>query len=68
MAIDTAGWVIPQLLQHGRVKRAHLGVGGSTVPLHRRVMLAYGLTQTHGVRVLNVETGSPAERAGYRTT
>ena len=66
VAIDTAGWVIPQLLQHGRVRRAYLGVGGSTVPLHRRVMLAYGLTQTHGVRVLNVETGSPAERAGLR--
>ena len=66
VAIDTAGWVIPQLLQHGRVKRAHLGVGGSTVPLHRRVVLAYGLTQTHGVRVLNVEPGSPAERAGVR--
>ena len=42
VAIDTAGWVIPQLLQHGRVRRAHLGVGGATVPPHRRVVLAYG--------------------------
>jgi S1-C subfamily serine protease len=66
VAIDTAGWVIPQLLQHGRVRRAHLGVGGSTVPLHRRVMLAYALTQSHGVRVLSVEPGSPADRAGLR--
>jgi len=64
VAIDTASWVIPQLLQHGRVRRAHLGVGGSTVPLHRRVVLAYGLKQSHGVRVLNIEPGSPAERAG----
>lgn len=64
VAIDTAGWVIPQLLQHGRVRRAHLGVGGTTVPLHRRVVLAYGLKQDHGVRVLNVEPGSPADRAG----
>ena len=67
VAIDTATWVIPQLLQHGRVKRAHLGVGGSTVPLHRRVVLAYGLAQSHGVRVLSVEAGSPAERAGLRS-
>jgi S1-C subfamily serine protease len=66
VAIDTAAWVIPQLLQHGRVRRAHLGVAGSTVPLHRRVVLAYGLTQSHGVRVLSVEAGSPAARAGLR--
>ena len=66
VAIDTAAWVIPQLLQHGRVKRAHLGVGGSTVPLHRRVVLAYGLQQAQGVRVSSVEPGSPADRAGLR--
>jgi len=66
VAIDTAGWVIPQLLQHGRVRRAHLGVGGSTVPLHRRVVLAYGLQQNHGVRVSSVEPRSPAERGGVR--
>ena len=66
VAIDTAAWVIPQLLQHGRVKRAHLGVGGSTMPLHRRVVLAYGLAQTQGVRVSSVEQGSPADRAGVR--
>jgi S1-C subfamily serine protease len=66
VAIDIASWVIPQLLQHGRVRRAHLGVGGSTVPLHRRVVLAYGLAQDHGVRVHGVEKGSPADVAGLR--
>ena len=66
VAIDIATWVIPQLLQHGRVKRAHLGVGGSTVPLHRRVVLAYALAQDQGVRVLNIEKGSAADRAGLR--
>ena len=66
VAIDTAAWVIPQLLQHGRVRRAHLGVGGATVPLHRRVVLAYGLTQASGVRVSSVEKGSPADRSGVR--
>jgi len=66
VAIDTAAWVIPQLLQHSRVRRAHLGVGGATVPLHRRVVLAYGLNQASGVRVSSVETHSPADRAGIR--
>src|SRR6201986_4337805 len=66
VAVDIAHWVIPQLLQHGRVRRGHLGVGGNTVPLHRRVVLAHGLTQSSGVRVLQVEKGSPADRAGLR--
>ena len=66
VAIDIAAWVIPQLLQHGRVRRGHLGVGGSTVPLHRRVVLAHGLAQGSGVRVLQVEKGSPGDRAGVR--
>jgi S1-C subfamily serine protease len=58
--------VIPQLLQHGRVRRGHLGVGGSTAELHRRVVIAHGLEQHSGVRVLSVEKGSPAEHAGMR--
>lgn len=66
VAIDTAAWVIPQLLQHGRVRRAHIGVAGSTVPLHRRVVLAYGLAQSSGVRVSQVAKGSPADAAGLR--
>jgi S1-C subfamily serine protease len=66
VAIDIAAWVIPQLLQHGRVRRAWLGVGGATAPLPRRVMLAFGLAQASAVRVLSVEPGSPAEAAGVR--
>lgn len=66
VAVDTVSWVIPQLLQHGRVRRAYLGVAGSTVPLHRRVMRAYELPNASGVRVASVETGSPAAAAGVR--
>ena len=66
VAIDIAAWVIPQLLQHGRVRRAWLGVGGSTLTLDRRIVVALGLAQPSGVRVQSVETGSPAERAGLR--
>ena len=66
VAVDIATWVIPQLLQHGRVRRGHLGVGGSTVALHRRVVLAHALTQESGVRVLSIEKNSPADRGGIR--
>jgi S1-C subfamily serine protease len=66
VAIDTARWVIPQLLQHGRVRRGHLGIAGTTAQLDRRVMLAYDLAQTHAVRVASVDGRSPAALAGVR--
>jgi S1-C subfamily serine protease len=66
VAVDIAGWVIPQLLQHGRVRRGYLGVAGQTQDLHRRVVLAYELPNASGVRVMSVEAESPAARVGVR--
>jgi len=66
VAIDTAHWVIPQLLRNGRVRRAYIGVAGNTAALHRRAAVAYDLPQTHGVRVMSVEAGSPGALAGLR--
>jgi S1-C subfamily serine protease len=66
VAVDIAGWVIPQLLQHGRVRRGYLGVAGQTQELHRRVVLTYELPQATGVRVMSVEAGSPAAQVGVR--
>ncbi len=66
VAIDTASWVIPQLLRHGRVRRGWLGVGGQTVAVDRRVVMHYALGQSRGVRLLLVEPGSPAAQAGLR--
>jgi len=67
VAIDIASWVIPQLLRHGRVRRGYIGVAGSTAALDRRVILAYELPQTHGVRVMSVESGSPGALAGLHS-
>ncbi len=66
VAIDTAKWVIPQLLRHGRVKRGYLGLGGQSVALDRRVVLHHGLGQAQGVRVVSVDPMSPAAHAGLR--
>ena len=66
VAVDIAHWVIPQLLQHGRVRRGYLGVAGQTQELHRRVVLAYELPNSSGVRVMSVEAGSPAARVGVQ--
>jgi len=66
VAVDIAALVIPQLLRHGRVRRGWLGVGGSTMALDRRIIVPLGLRQSHAVRILSVEPGSPAERGGLR--
>lgn len=62
--IDTARWVVGQLFAHGRVRRAFIGVGGSTLPLPRLVQRALQLEQTSAVRVSEVQADGPARRAG----
>jgi S1-C subfamily serine protease len=58
--IDTAGWVIPQLLAHGRVRRPYLGFGGQSRPVDRRVARALELANARAVEVMSVEPGTPA--------
>ncbi len=65
-AIDTAKWVISQLFMHGRVRRAYIGVAGTTVPIARKVERFFGLGAASGVRVMEVVKGSPAALAGLR--
>jgi len=62
--IDTARWVVSQLLAHGRVRRAWIGVGGTTVPVPRRLQRALALEQTSAVRISDVQKDSPASVAG----
>ena len=62
--IDTVRWVISQLFAHGRVKRAFVGISGTTVPIDRRLQRAFELEQTHGVRVIEVQPHSPAKLSG----
>lgn len=64
VAIDTAKWVIPQLLRHGRVRRGYLGIGGSPIALDRRIARAFELQQERAVRIVSVEPGSPAALGG----
>jgi S1-C subfamily serine protease len=66
VASDIAAWVLPQLLRHGAVRRAYLGVGGSTTTLPRRVVSELQLEGSGAVRVETVERGSPAALGGLR--
>ena len=63
-AIDTAKLVVGQLLRHGRVRRGYIGVAGQNTPLPRRMVRYFELAGDSGVRVMSVESGSPASEAG----
>ncbi|WP_233865529.1 S1C family serine protease [Paraburkholderia adhaesiva] len=65
-AIDTAKWVITQIFAHGRVRRAHIGIAGTNVPIARKVQRYFELTSTSGVRVMEVAKESPAALGGLR--
>jgi S1-C subfamily serine protease len=65
--IDTARWVLGELMQHGRVRRGVLGVAAQTRTLDRRLALAHGLSQKSGVELMEVAPGKPAHRAGFES-
>jgi S1-C subfamily serine protease len=64
--VSTARFVIPRLIREGRVRRSYIGVSGQTVRLSPRRVQVSRLASTGGVLVVEVERGSPAERAGLR--
>ena len=64
--IDTAKWVVPELLREGRVVRAYLGLAGQTQPFDRRLGRRLGLAVPAGVLIASVAQGGPAETAGLR--
>jgi S1-C subfamily serine protease len=66
-ASDTAQWVLTQLIRHGRVLRAWLGLTATNTTINRRLMLHHGLQCDSGVRVQSVEPGSPAAAAGLES-
>ncbi|HEU5293159.1 MAG TPA: trypsin-like peptidase domain-containing protein [Burkholderiaceae bacterium] len=63
---DTARWVVSELLRHGRVRRAWLGIVAQSVPLPRRTMLHHQLDAAGAVGVDEVLADGPAARAGLR--
>ncbi|HTA66531.1 MAG TPA: trypsin-like peptidase domain-containing protein [Xanthomonadaceae bacterium] len=66
-SIDTVQRVVLQLLQHGRVRRASLGLAGQNAVLPQRYVRHFDLTQASAVRVMEIAVGGPAARSGVRT-
>ncbi len=57
---NTAQFVVGELIRHGRVRRAYIGVSGQTVPVPRRFAQEFRLPNRLGVLVAAIESDSPA--------
>jgi S1-C subfamily serine protease len=64
--IDTAKWVVPELLREGRVVRGYLGLAGQTQPFDRRLGRRLGLAVPAGVLIASLAERGPAATAGLR--
>jgi len=64
VASDTANHVLSEIVLHGRVRRAYIGVAAQTAPVPRRSALAFEVESPFGAMLESVERGSPADAAG----
>jgi S1-C subfamily serine protease len=61
---NTANFVLGELVRHGRVRRAYIGVAAAQITLPRRLRHVTDITQDSAVMISNIEKGGPADRAG----
>jgi S1-C subfamily serine protease len=64
--VNTARWVLTQLLTRGRVLRGYLGIAGRERPLDRRLVRHLQLEVERGVEIAGAEKDQPADKAGLR--
>lgn len=64
--VNTARWVVGELLTNGRVKRAYIGLAGQVRPIGRRLQRQLELEHANGVEAVSVEKGGPADTAGLQ--
>lgn len=64
VASNTASFVVSELIRHGRVRRAFIGVTAETAPIPRRHALAAGLEQKTGALLGSVAPDGPASEGG----
>ncbi|MEJ2261924.1 MAG: trypsin-like peptidase domain-containing protein [Anaerolineales bacterium] len=64
IAISTAKPIADQLVATGKVVHTYLGI--NYIPLSPGIAAQLGVQETHGVVIINVASGSPADTAGLR--
>jgi S1-C subfamily serine protease len=64
VASNTAQFVLSEIIRHGYVRRAYIGVSGQTAPVPRRHAVIAGVENKMGALLMNIEPDSPAAKAG----
>ncbi len=64
VASNTAQFVLSEIIRHGYVRRAFIGVAGQTAPIPRRHAVVAGVDNTMGALLAQIEPDSPAAKAG----
>ncbi len=66
VAANTASFVLGELVRHGRVRRAFIGVAAQHTPIPRWLRHAAGITQERAVMIASIEPDSAAALAGLK--
>jgi S1-C subfamily serine protease len=64
VASNTAQFVLSEIIRHGYVRRAYIGVSGQTAPVPRRHAVVAGVENKMGALLMNIEPDGPAAPAG----
>jgi S1-C subfamily serine protease len=66
VSANLAAYIAGQLILHGKVKRAQLGIAGQTINIHNRMIAYNKLDQITGVHVFEVVPDTPAYNSEIR--
>ena len=64
VASNTAQFVLSEIIRHGHVRRAYIGVSGQTAPVPRRHAVVAGVENKMGALLMQIEPHGPAAQAG----
>jgi S1-C subfamily serine protease len=64
VASNTAQFVLSEIIRHGYVRRAHIGVSGQSAPVPRRHAVLAGVENKMGALLTQIDPDGPAGKAG----